>query len=236
VISIIIPAHNEASLIGATIDSIHAAAKEVGVEYEVIVASDASTDATAEVARQRGAKVATVAHRQIAATRNSGAAQAAGEWLLFVDADTVINAPLLRETVAVLERGAVGGGCRVAFEGPAPWSWRLAIWVFGPVYHLAGLAAGCYVFARRDAFEAVGGFDTQLYASEEVTLSRSLRAEGKFVILREKVMTSGRKLRTYSLREGLALLVRTMVTRKKTFLQREGLDIWYARREEPRDS
>ena len=234
-ISFVLPAHNEERLIGAAIDSIHASAKEVGVEYEIIVADDASTDATAAIAREHGAKVVSVAHRQIAATRNSGAAEAVGEWMLFVDADTVINTPLLRSTIAALESGAVGGGCRVGFEGEAPLSWRLMIRVFGPLYHFAGLAAGCYVFARRDAFEAVGGFDTQLYASEEVTLSRSLRTQGKFVILRERVMTSGRKLRTYSLREGLALLGKTIVSRKKAFLQREGLDIWYARREETRD-
>ena len=56
--------------------------------YEIIVADDASTDATAEIARQNNSCVVSVNHRQIAATRNSGAKAAQGERLFFVDADS----------------------------------------------------------------------------------------------------------------------------------------------------
>ena len=70
-----------------------------------------------------------------------------------------------------------------------------------PLYRLAGLASGSFLFCTRSAFEVVGGFDERRYASEEVWLSLALRKQGRFVILREHVITSGRKLRGYSLRE-----------------------------------
>ena len=59
------------------------------------------TDATADIARARGARVVQVAVRQIAAARNAGAATARGDRLLFVDADTLANEPVLRALMAM---------------------------------------------------------------------------------------------------------------------------------------
>jgi glycosyltransferase involved in cell wall biosynthesis len=72
-ISFIVPAHNEQTCLGRTLQAIHESACTVGQSYEIVVANDASTNATAEVARQNHARVVDVNHRQIAATRNSGA-------------------------------------------------------------------------------------------------------------------------------------------------------------------
>lgn len=230
-----IPAHNEELLLPAALSAIQNACGDVGISYEVIVASDASTDGTVEVAQQAGARVVEVNHRQIAATRNSGAQAALSESLVFVDADTQINAVLLNATLAALRDGAVGGGCRVAFEGEMPrWS-AVAISLFNTVYSRWNkLAAGCYVFATRQAFDAVGGFDTKLYASEEITLSRSLHKQGTFVVLQESVTTSARKLRTYSFREILSLVGMYAWRGQKAFEQREGLEVWYGpRRDDP---
>ncbi len=52
-ISFIVPAHNEQAGIGRTLSAIHDAARSVGRPYEIIVVDDASTVATAEIARQR---------------------------------------------------------------------------------------------------------------------------------------------------------------------------------------
>ncbi|MEM6798613.1 MAG: glycosyltransferase [Planctomycetota bacterium] len=229
-ISFIIPAHDEERLLAATLQSIKAAADTVGEPFEVIVVDDASTDGTAEVAREQGATVLSVEHRQISRTRNAGATVSNGEWLVFVDADTQIGPDVLGGAVAALRGGAVGGGARLEFEGTAPLVPRVLAAIFLPIYFGLRLAAGCFVFCTREAFDEAGGFDPELYASEEVTFSNELKKRGRFVILRNRVVTSGRKLRSHSVREMIAPLGAMMLRGRKTFDRREGLDLWYGAR------
>jgi len=68
------------------------------------------------------------------------------------------------------------------------------------------LASGCLLFATRQAFEACGGFDETRFVGEDVDLSWRLRRQGRFVIIREPVVTSGRMMRTYGAFEALGLL------------------------------
>lgn len=233
-ISFIVPAYNEELLLGPTLRAVHAAAQAVGEPHELIVVDDGSTDRTAAVAIEHDARVIPVTHRQIAATRNSGAREAKGEILIFVDADTVINAPVVRAALQVVRDGAVGGGCELRFEGRLPFWARLMILSFRPLYRVAHLAGGCFIFCTRQAFEAAGGFDEGLYAAEEVAMSSALKRQGRFVILRETVLTSGRKLRAYSLWEVLNVLCRLAIKGKKGVRKRHGLEIWYdARRADP---
>lgn len=229
-ISFVIPAYNEETLIEQTIRSIHAAAEVVGEPYEIVVADDASTDRTAVIAEAAGAKVAPTSNRQIAATRNAGARASTGKWLIFVDADTEINGELLAATVTALRSGVVGGGARVAFEGKLSPIAKALITVMGPLYSGIGLAAGCYVYCTREAFEAIGGFDETLYASEEVTLSREMRQQGKFLVLKQSVVTSSRKLRAFTLGELFRTAIPIFYKGRKAFEQREGLDVWYGDR------
>jgi hypothetical protein len=56
------------------------------------------------------------------------------------------------------------------------------------------------------------------------------RRRGRFVVLRESVITSGRKLRAYSAREILVLLARLAFTGPRALRRREGLDVWYGER------
>ena len=76
----------------------------MGQPYEIIVVDDASTDATAEVAREHQASVVSVNHRQIAATRNSAHRAAQGERLFFVDADTMINSRVVTSAMRSMDR------------------------------------------------------------------------------------------------------------------------------------
>jgi glycosyltransferase involved in cell wall biosynthesis len=234
VVSFIIPAYNEERLLGATLDALHAAARAVGEPYELIVVDDASTDLTAVVARRHGAVLVSVAHRQIAATRNSGARAASGELLIFVDADTLVNEAVVRAAVQAMRDGAAGGGAGVRFDGVVPMFARLLLPVFVRLFRAVGWAAGCFLFCKRDAFVAVGGFDETFYGAEELVISRALKRQGRFVILRDAVTTSGRKLRTHSAREMLAVMARFALHGLKSVRQREGMDLWYAeRREDP---
>ena len=233
-ISFIVPAYNEERLLGATLVALHAAGRELGECYELVVVDDASTDGTALVAQRHGALLVSVAHRQIAATRNSGARAANGELFVFVDADTIVNEAVVRSAVEALRDGAVGGGAGVAFDGTVPLYARLLMPVFVWMFRAARVATGCFLFCTRSAFVAVGGFDEAFYGAEEVVLSRALKRHGKFVVLRQTVTTSGRKLRTHSTRELLMVLGSLALRGPKAIKQREGMELWYAeRREDP---
>jgi glycosyltransferase involved in cell wall biosynthesis len=229
-VSFIVPAYNEAQLLGTTLRAIGQTAHALGLTFEVIVVDDASLDRTADVARAYGARVLAVNFRQIAATRNAGARAAAGEWLVFVDADTLISEAVLRDAITALNGGAAGGGCLVRFDGRIPRYGRVLIALVLPLYRALGLAAGCFLFCTRRAFDAVGGFDERLFAAEEAVMSRALRRQGRFVLLRTAVMTSGRKLRAHSAREVLGTLLRLALTGPKAVRQREGLALWYGQR------
>ncbi len=192
-ISFVIPAYNEEKYIGATLAAIHASMKQVQEPYEIVVANDASRDGTAAMAERAGARVVTAEKRQIAGTRNSGARASTGDILIFVDADTQVNGPLIAEALAALRSGAVGGGAAVQFDEAPRWVKNILV-VFVPLYfRLARWAAGCFIFCTRAAYETAGGFDETLYASEEIHFSRALKRLGRFVILKERVTTSARK-------------------------------------------
>jgi len=234
VISFVVPAYNEERLLGATLDSIGAAARACGEAFEIVVADDGSTDGTADVARRHGAQVVAVAHRQIAATRNSGARAARGEVLVFVDADTRIDEAVLRAALAALRSGAVGGGAGIRFDGRVPLYARSFAVLLLAFSRAARLASGCFVFCTREAFATAGGFDEALFGAEEWALSRALARQGRVVIVREAVTTSGRKLRTYSPLEHLRFLGRFVLLGRRTLRDRRGLELWYGeRREDP---
>jgi glycosyltransferase involved in cell wall biosynthesis len=233
-ISFIVPAYNEERLLGANLDALHAAGRVVHEHYELVVVDDGSTDGTALVAQRHGARVVSVAHRQIAATRNSGAQAATGDVFIFVDADTIVNEAVVRAAVVALRDGAVGGGAAVKFDGSVPLYARLLMPVFVRVFRAARLATGCYLFCTRAAFVAAGGFDEAFYSAEEIAMSQALKRHGKFVVLRQVVTTSGRKLRTHSVREILKLIGRLVLRGSKAVKQRQGMELWYAeRREDP---
>jgi glycosyltransferase involved in cell wall biosynthesis len=226
-LSFIVPAHNEERFLGATLESIHAAARGIGLPYEIVVTDDASTDATVAVAEQGGARVVSVNHRKISAVRNSGARAARGERLVFVDADTQVDEAVVRAALAAMDRGAVGGGAGARFSEAAP-GWASAM-MQGTVWFMRvmRLAAGCFVFCRRDAFEAVGGFDEAYFGAEEWLISIALKRQGRFVVLRESVATSPRKFTSRSLAQILGLMFRLAVRGRRGLRDRRNMGFWY---------
>ena len=229
-ISFIVPAYNEELLIGRALSGIHSAASELSRPYEIIVVDDGSTDRTATLAEECGARVVNVHHRQIARVRNAGARVAVGDILVFVDADTVITASTLRATLDALGKGAVGGGARLRLDGAIPWHGWLLLWLVQAAMRLGRLAAGCYVFCTHASFDAVGGFDERLFATEEIAFSRALARQGRVVILCETVESSGRKLRTFSGWEILRLLSAVAFQGSDALRRRDGLELWYGQR------
>lgn len=207
--AIVVPAYNEEACLPATLAAAREAMASVEAEFgrgELVVVDNNSTDRTAETALAHGAdRVVFEPHNQIAKARNAGAAATEAAWLVFLDADTLLPPELLRQALAALaSEGVAGGGARVAMdrEVSATVEWLVRTWDRAST--VFGYAAGSFFFARRDGFEAAGGFDETVYAGEEVWLARRLKAWAKrrglsFVVLRDPpVTTSGRKSDWYA--------------------------------------
>src|SRR6266496_749488 len=226
-ISFIVPAHNEEFELSSTLAAIQAASSNAAQPYEIIVVDDASTDATPEIAAQTGAKVIRINRRQIAAARNAGARAAQGEYLFFVDADTRINRAHVIDAIAAVDAGYAGGSARAALDGLMPLWGRILLRAFCTLYFGLNLGAGAFLFTTRRNFAATGGFDEQYFAGEEVYFSLALRKLGRFKVLREPVLTSGRKLRMYSAKEILGTLLIMIVGGPRMARSRARLGMWY---------
>ena len=123
-LSIIIPAFNEEHLIEHCLQSIStslAANYKPGFTSEIIVVDNNSTDDTARLATEAGARVVFEPINHIGRARNAGAAEAQGDWLLFIDADSILSPGLLSEILRLIEEGkSVGCGSTLRMEG-LPW-------------------------------------------------------------------------------------------------------------------
>jgi glycosyltransferase involved in cell wall biosynthesis len=227
-LSFIVPAYNEELELPRALAAIRAAAEASLQPYEIIVADDASTDATAQIAKLAGAIVVPVRYRQIAAVRNAGAHAASGDVFFFVDADTFILPVHVTAARAALAAGCAGGGARIVIDGFVPLWGRLFVRVFSALYFAAAnLGAGAFLFTTRENFQAVGGFDEQCFAGEEFYFTRALKKLGRFRLIHDPVASSGRKLRMYSPRQILGGLVGIMLRGKRGVRSRARLDLWY---------
>ncbi len=214
-LSIIIPAYNEERFLEQSLARLSYALKENqqdGFSWEVIVCDNNSQDATADLARQSGAKVVFEPHNQIARARNRGAQAAQGDWFLFLDADSYPTPALLAETLTVLESPQViGCGTTVRVEG-GPLFNKLRMERLNPLFRLFKWSGGAYLLCRAEVFRTLGGFSTDLYALEEVDfvlrLKRYARRRGQqFVVLhRHPVISSGRKAAFQNFEIGRLLL------------------------------
>ncbi len=178
-ISIVIPAFNEAEFIAKTLKSIVSVAEGYAGRVEIIVVDNNSTDKTADIALSMGAEVVFEAKNQIARARNTGARKATADYLIFVDADTLLEGDILDKVSVNLSSGQViGGGAWVEpdLKGPGYFIFKYAI---NYLLALKNITLGPFLYCEREAFYRIGGFDESYYAGEEFTLARRLKKEGK---------------------------------------------------------
>lgn len=204
-VSIIIPAYNEAENLPDTLEALGMALIELTDQVEIIVVDNNSSDSTAEVAKKLGVRVVFEPVNQIARARNAGARAACGEYLVFLDADTLLPPALLRTALEELSSGVCcGGGARIAFDQPLPLAARFFVLAWDWISVHGRLAAGSFFFCLREGFLATGGFSEKVYAGEEIWFSRALKRWGShrglhFVIIPSPpVVTSARKFQWYS--------------------------------------
>ena len=200
-VTVVVPALDEAAGIGRTLASVAAQPGPV----QTIVVDGGSTDGTAEAARRALPAAEVVrAGRGRARQMNAGAARAQGDALVFLHADTALPAGALDRVRAALADPGTAGGCfAVRFDRPAPGErafgpvgrafmrlWEARLWMRWHRFAFGDRA----LFVRRAAFDAVGGFpDQPLF--EDLDLVRAVRRRGRFAFLDAAVVTSARRFR-----------------------------------------
>ena len=236
-ISVVVPAFNEEKLLPATLRSIRAAAAAafdaLGWAWEIVVCDNNSTDRTAEVARARGATVVFEPVNQIGRARNTGAAGASGDWLIFVDADSQPPLELFADVAVEIQRGnRIAGGSTVKPDDNHFW-YNFWAGVWNRFSRWRRCLAGSFIFCEAKAFREVGGFNKDLFVAEELDLSIKLkklaRQTGRSVVVlhRHPLVTSARKAHLYSMREHLWFFAKTALQGGRTMKKRDACPIWY---------
>jgi glycosyltransferase involved in cell wall biosynthesis len=235
-ISVVVPAFNEEKLIEHSLKSIRNAAitfSEIGWEHEIIVCDNNSSDRTGELAKALGARVIFEPVNQISRARNTGAAAASGQWLVFVDADSYPSAEMFAEMVVQIESGrCIGGGATVEFDQASRWAIGV-ICVWNWLSRWQRWMAGSFIFCEARAFQDLGGFSQELFVAEEIDFSKRLndlaKSLGRQVVIlhRHPIKTSARKIHLYSSREHIFFLLRSLLGLGRTFKDRAACGPWY---------
>ena len=235
-ISVIVPAYNEEKLIVESLRAIKLAMSVFSArnwDTELIVCNNNSTDRTAELAINEGAKVVFEPINQISRARNCGAAAATGDWLVFVDADSFPTGELLNDAAEKIGTGRyVAGGCTVRMADTGI-GLRFMTGLWNCISRAMKSVAGSFIFCDADAFRRVNGFSTELFAAEEIDLSKKLKrlsrqTRRKLIILhRFPLTTSARKFSLYSKRTHLRMLLRALLQPGKTLTNRDACELWY---------
>ena len=214
-VSVVIPAYNEALLIRNTIKKIKAAIGEVVAweeRYEILVCDNNSTDDTRQIALAEGARVVFEPVNHIAKARNAGAGEARGEWLMFIDADSYPTPCLMNQLYSKIQDGrCIGYGSTIEVENGTAFN-RMRLERLNPVFRLLNLCGGAFLVCQKETWQDIGGFDESLYAYEDVDFVIKLKKYGRVMgrefelLSNHPVVTSGRK-GEYSLKAIITLVV-----------------------------
>lgn len=188
-LSIIIPVLNEAAALPALFDQLQQLHRQ-GVE--ILVADGGSYDGSTVIAEVYGYRVIHCAKGR-ATQMNQAAAQATGDVLLFLHADTQLpDDAILQIRTALVTKKYLWGRFNVQITGS---SWMLKVVSFAMNYRswLSGIATGDQgIFIVRNLFNTVGGFPEQPLM-EDIEISNRLRRHSPPACLKARVATSGRR-------------------------------------------
>lgn len=193
-LSIILPTLNESSGIEETLEKVRAAIARSNAACELLVVDGGSTDGTLDLLGRRDDIRLIQSPPGRAIQMNAGAAEARGEWLFFLHADTWIDADFCVELAPYLDRAEQNAvlSFDLRFRNDDPWFRRMERGVHWRVLKF-GLAYGDQGFCvRRSHFEALGGFRPGA-AYEDFDFALRLRSHGRLSLLPLLVHTSARQ-------------------------------------------
>lgn len=208
-ISIVIPAHNEEECLPATLEALRG---QDHPDFETIVVTNGCTDQTAEVARGRCDQLHELQERGLGPARNLGAEKATGQLLLFLDADTILEPGALSTIARQFQRHHAAGTLR-GVPDPGKSSYKM-IYFLKNLVHLSHAHHGSsgVILCWKDHFDAVGGFDNELYLRENSDLMKKLRRFGGYkYISATPAITSMRRYEMTGTTEMILLWMRVWV-------------------------
>ncbi|MCB2408030.1 TIGR04283 family arsenosugar biosynthesis glycosyltransferase [Hymenobacter lucidus] len=190
VVSIIIPTLNEAAGLGHLLTYIAAHVGE-NVTYEVVVCDGGSQDGTVAQARHHHARVVQATRPGRPGQLNLGAAQAAGEILYFLHADTLPPPAFGQLITHYYQQGYPSGCFRLQFDH-GHWILRLSSWASR--FNTRNFQFGDQsLYIQKALFQQLGGFDEQLLLMEDVEMVTRIKRRHRFVLMPQRVVTSARK-------------------------------------------
>ncbi len=220
-VGVVVPAHNEETLLPACLAALRQAAREVSVPVRLVVAADSCTDRTVAVAGAYGARVVVLRARRVGTARAAGMAEVlrpiagldpTAIWLATTDADTVVPASWLQRQVAYADRGwdVVLGTVTVAD------------WSEHPPHVPAAFAAryesgdrphphvhGANIGIRASAYRAAGGF-APVRSAEDHALVAAAAEAGCSVLRADDVIVETSARRHARAPDGFSHLLRTL--------------------------
>ncbi|KTC98157.1 glycosyl transferase, family 2 [Legionella erythra] len=232
--SIIIPAYNEEAYLPMTLHSVNAATWSIPhLKGEVIVVNNDSSDKTAEIAENFGARVILEPMRNIARVRNTGAHQARGELLIFLDADTLMTTEMLDTSLAILhDPEIIAGSFLLKPDRPVSRLMQLMFTIWNNYSRWYIRCAGSFLFCKKNAFEATGGFDERYFVTEDISLSIQLkryarRQQKRVVIYNKYVEMSLRKIDQHPLSARLVVDFLSGLFFRSQYKQKKNCKYWY---------
>ena len=179
-ISLVVPAFNEELELPGLLESIAVAKQNYHrgpAAVQVVVADNASTDRTAELAGTNGCTVVPVTRRSIACARNGGARAAEAPVLAFVDADSRINPATFNAIEETLSPTVVVGATGIRMSRSSL-GIAITMFVVNAVTRI-GRAGPGVIFCRHNDWEEVGGFDESRRYAEDVKFQFDLKRLGR---------------------------------------------------------
>lgn len=199
-VSVIVPVRNEEASLSACLRSL---VSQRGVDYEIIVVDDGSTDRTRQIAQSLpGVRVIEAAPLPPGATGKCnalvcGAREARGQWLLFTDADTVhLPGSLAASLLEAQQHQAALLSYSPQQEVHGLWEKAVMPVVFAELTRTyrteevndpaspAAAANGQYLLIAREAYDAVGGHAVIRSLLEDVELARAVKQSGRRIRFR----------------------------------------------------
>ncbi len=187
-ISIIIPVYNEADVIEQNISTINDAC--ITDNFEIILVDGGSTDETIAIAERLEVRIVK-SEKGRAKQMNQGTAVANGEILYFLHADSIPPLNFDQTILKAFNNGAKSGCFRLKFDYQ---HWFLKANSWFTRFDVNAIRFGDQsLFVTKDVFLKCGGFKTDLVIMEDQEIIHRTKKHGKFVVLKEEVITSARK-------------------------------------------